>query len=217
MPEPWLSVEEDPLTGLPNMLALIADIPGAAAGPGVAIGFDICGLGEINDKQGRDAGDRALVSFSRSMRQAANLVGGRAVQLYRIGGDEFCALVRGPREDCCRLVISMCCDPNTPAFRYSLIEFSKETGTSRDAFFEIWAALEEGLQLQRSLRADPMRHLASRLVEQVKETVEHLKVSRRTIYEWLKQNKIPAIKIVGQWRFRKDKIDAWLEQQAHVA
>ena len=44
----------------------------------------------------------------------------------------------------------------------------------------------------------------------------YLKVSRRTIYEWLKRNKIPALKIVGQWRFRKDIIDSWINQQAHA-
>ncbi len=42
----------------------------------------------------------------------------------------------------------------------------------------------------------------------------YLKVTRRTIYEWLKLNKIPAVKLVGQWRFKKDKIDAWLDGQA---
>lgn len=41
----------------------------------------------------------------------------------------------------------------------------------------------------------------------------YLKVSRRTIYEWLKQHKLPALKIVGQWRFRRDTIDSWIEQQ----
>ena len=44
----------------------------------------------------------------------------------------------------------------------------------------------------------------------------YLKVSRRTIYEWLKHNKIPAVKLVGQWRFRKEEIDSWMEQQAHA-
>ena len=42
----------------------------------------------------------------------------------------------------------------------------------------------------------------------------YLKVTRRTIYEWLKTNKIPAIKLIGQWRFKKDKIDAWLENKS---
>ena len=42
----------------------------------------------------------------------------------------------------------------------------------------------------------------------------YLRVSRRTIYEWLKNNRIPALKLVGQWRFRKEKIDSWIEQQS---
>jgi excisionase family DNA binding protein len=46
----------------------------------------------------------------------------------------------------------------------------------------------------------------------IEELADYLKVTRRTIYEWLKQNKIPAIKLVGQWRFKREKIDAWLEK-----
>ncbi len=47
----------------------------------------------------------------------------------------------------------------------------------------------------------------------IEDLADYLKVSRRTIYEWLKQNKIPAVKLVGQWRFRKEKIDSWMEGQ----
>jgi PTS system nitrogen regulatory IIA component len=48
----------------------------------------------------------------------------------------------------------------------------------------------------------------------IDDLTDYLKVSRRTIYEWLKHNKIPAIKLVGQWRFQKDKIDYWMEHQS---
>ncbi|MEW6101202.1 MAG: helix-turn-helix domain-containing protein [Candidatus Omnitrophota bacterium] len=48
----------------------------------------------------------------------------------------------------------------------------------------------------------------------IEELAEYLKVTRRTIYEWLKQNKIPAVKLVGQWRFRRDKIDNWIETRS---
>ena len=44
----------------------------------------------------------------------------------------------------------------------------------------------------------------------------YLKVTRRTIYEWLKNRKVPAVKLVGQWRFKKDRIDAWLEKQTEI-
>jgi len=47
----------------------------------------------------------------------------------------------------------------------------------------------------------------------IEELADYLKVTRRTIYDWLKNNKIPALKLVGQWRFKKDKIDAWLDGQ----
>ncbi len=48
----------------------------------------------------------------------------------------------------------------------------------------------------------------------IEDLAGYLKVTRRTIYDWLKQNKIPAIKLVGQWRFKKDKIDTWLENKS---
>lgn len=48
----------------------------------------------------------------------------------------------------------------------------------------------------------------------IEDLADYLKVTRRTIYEWVKHDKIPAIKLVGQWRFKKDKIDAWLDNKS---
>jgi len=48
----------------------------------------------------------------------------------------------------------------------------------------------------------------------IEDLADYLKVTRRTIYDWLKHNKIPALKLVGQWRFKKDKIDDWLDGQS---
>ncbi len=48
----------------------------------------------------------------------------------------------------------------------------------------------------------------------IEEVADYLRVKKRTIYEWLKNGKIPAIKAVGQWRFKRDKIDEWLEGQS---
>ena len=45
----------------------------------------------------------------------------------------------------------------------------------------------------------------------IEEVAKYLRVKKRTIYDWLKKGKIPANKTVGQWRFKKEKIDAWLE------
>ena len=50
----------------------------------------------------------------------------------------------------------------------------------------------------------------------IDELAAYLRVKRRTIYQWFKGGKIPAIKAVGQWRFRKEKINAWLESHQGV-
>ncbi len=41
---------------------------------------------------------------------------------------------------------------------------------------------------------------------------EYLQVKKRTLYDWVKKGRIPAIKTVGQWRFKRDQIDAWLQE-----
>lgn len=43
----------------------------------------------------------------------------------------------------------------------------------------------------------------------VKETAEYLKVSEKTIYRWIRQGVIPAIKFQGQYRFDRKEIEAW--------
>ena len=47
----------------------------------------------------------------------------------------------------------------------------------------------------------------------IDEVAEYLQVKKRTVYDWLKKGKIPAIKTVGQWRFKREQIDEWLQEQ----
>ena len=59
-----------------------------------------------------------------------------------------------------------------------------------------------------------MKKLMENNLMTIDDLSDYLKVTRRTIYEWLKGKKIPAIKLIGQWRFKRDKIDAWLESRS---
>ncbi len=45
------------------------------------------------------------------------------------------------------------------------------------------------------------------------ELADYLRVSLRTVYSYDQKGEIPAIKIVGQWRFDKRDIDAWVDSQ----
>jgi len=86
----------DVLTGLPNRRRLARDLGERtpAATPAHPLGivfFDLNGFKRYNDAFGHQAGDALLVLLSR--RLSAALAGHGTA--YRMGGDEFCALVHG--------------------------------------------------------------------------------------------------------------------------
>jgi diguanylate cyclase (GGDEF)-like protein len=84
----------DPLTGLGNRRRLMADLDGAkpftTATPLRLMLFDLNGFKAYNDSYGHPAGD---VLLARLGARLAAAVDGRG-RAYRMGGDEFCALVQ---------------------------------------------------------------------------------------------------------------------------
>lgn len=87
--------KRDPVTGLPNRRELFSNLRrlGAEAteeDPILLVLFDLDGFKTYNDTFGHQAGDRLLAQAGESLAEA---VGGRG-RAYRIGGDEFCALLR---------------------------------------------------------------------------------------------------------------------------
>ena len=47
----------------------------------------------------------------------------------------------------------------------------------------------------------------------VDEIASYLKVCRRTAWRWCKSGKLPAFKVGGIWRFRKDQFEKWVNQR----
>lgn len=87
----------DPLTGLGNRRTVDEALEAAMArhrADGVDVALIVCdlnGLKRINDDQGHDAGDRALVRFSGMLAAVAEGLDGAIAA--RLGGDEFCIVV----------------------------------------------------------------------------------------------------------------------------
>lgn len=48
-----------------------------------------------------------------------------------------------------------------------------------------------------------------------KEAAKYLGFHLVTIYRLLKKQMVPAVKIGGQWRFKKDVLDSWLLARMH--
>jgi excisionase family DNA binding protein len=47
----------------------------------------------------------------------------------------------------------------------------------------------------------------------VKEVATYLAVTERTVYRLVKDHRLPAYKVGGQWRFKVDLIDAWMSRE----
>jgi diguanylate cyclase (GGDEF)-like protein len=85
----------DALTGLPNRRALITDLDTAFeratdGDPLTLVLFDLDGFKLYNDTFGHQAGDALLARLAASLETFLTARG----KAYRVGGDEFCALIR---------------------------------------------------------------------------------------------------------------------------
>jgi len=49
-----------------------------------------------------------------------------------------------------------------------------------------------------------------------KDAQKYLSVSRSTLYTLIKAKKVPAVKLGGQWRFRKERLVKWFDSQENL-
>jgi len=97
----------DPLTGLATRGRMEQDAQHLVAvslrekRPLTAVVLDVDGLKRINDEQGHAAGDAALASLGRAIRQHVR----RTDRAFRWGGDEFVLLMPSTTEQGARLVV----------------------------------------------------------------------------------------------------------------
>jgi len=49
------------------------------------------------------------------------------------------------------------------------------------------------------------------------EVAQLLKVAEKTVYTMAQKNELPALKVRGQWRFKRVDLDLWIERQKATA
>ena len=53
-----------------------------------------------------------------------------------------------------------------------------------------------------------------REVMNIRQASEYLGVSADTLYKYVNEQKIPAFKLGNRWRFKKSKLDQWMEEKS---
>ena len=49
----------------------------------------------------------------------------------------------------------------------------------------------------------------------LREVAKYLGLHAMTVYKLTREGRVPAAKIGGQWRFKRNVLDQWLEAQMH--
>jgi len=50
----------------------------------------------------------------------------------------------------------------------------------------------------------------------IKEASDYLGVSPDTLYKYVYEEKIPAFKLGNRWKFKKSKLDQWMDEKSTV-
>ncbi|MBN1817264.1 MAG: helix-turn-helix domain-containing protein [Sedimentisphaerales bacterium] len=50
----------------------------------------------------------------------------------------------------------------------------------------------------------------------IEELAEYLKMGRTKLYRMAQEGEIPASKVGNQWRFDRDRVDAWINEKMSV-
>jgi excisionase family DNA binding protein len=54
----------------------------------------------------------------------------------------------------------------------------------------------------------------SREVMNIRQAADYLGVSPDTLYKYVGEEKIPAFKLGNRWRFKKSRLDQWMEEKS---
>lgn len=50
----------------------------------------------------------------------------------------------------------------------------------------------------------------------LEEVAKYLRLHKSTVYRMAREGKLPGNKVAGQWRFKKDRLVAWFEEQQRL-
>jgi len=78
--------------------------------------------------------------------------------------------------------------------------------------FSAWTVRKSGLE---PIAVEVGNNMSdSREVMNIRQASQYLGVSPDTLYKYVNEQSIPAFKLGNRWRFKKSKLDQWMEEQS---
>ena len=135
----------DPLTGLFNRETYYYDLNKMGKNINAVIQLDMNGLKWINDNQGHQAGDNALVTIGRICEKNAH----RNVYAYRLGGDEFTILAVNYSEPKIQMIVNQIKEDLGKTEYYCSVGYAIKDPTKEETIEELLRRAEEQMYLDK--------------------------------------------------------------------
>ena len=65
-------------------------------------------------------------------------------------------------------------------------------------------------------KAEPML-LVQREVMDIRQAADYLAISADSLYKYASENTVPAFKLGNRWRFKRSRLDEWMDRQSDMA
>lgn len=186
--EPWPKVEEDPLTGFPNFLALLSDLEHVTS---VSRGIALClYLADVSPRLadesqesttcGAKSREQAITRLSKSILRALSKAGFANAKYYRLAENEFCVCLSGSSQTDAKTFIDYLeADDSCPAFAYVTAEREENPANPVEMLLDLWMRLHP----QNSLGGEQdSLGVARQLMTKINETVDLLRRAVRLAY-----------------------------------
>ncbi len=67
---------------------------------------------------------------------------------------------------------------------------------------------------QVAARAEKITSPPVREVMDIRQAADYLGISTDSLYRYASENTIPAFRLGNRWRFKKSRLDAWMDEQS---
>ncbi len=70
---------------------------------------------------------------------------------------------------------------------------------------------------QAAARVEKEGAATVREVMDIRQAADYLGISADSLYRYASENTIPAFRLGNRWRFKKSRLDAWMDEQSGVS
>lgn len=94
----------------------------------------------------------------------------------------------------------------------SLLTFGADTKSNALEVVAMKKPTESKEQEEGNMLMEKQKKQTTNILMTVKDVATYLAVTERTVYRLVKDHKLPAYKVGGQWRFKADMIESWMQK-----